>query len=95
MIHNNIIYDILLPSPCVLAIIIPWEEVAGIEVLVVGCKEAGTDRTTRFVPPTSVVMPTVLEADEAIEDKAPKTLALDDDGCVEAEVTADFVTEVF
>ena len=51
--------------PCVLVITIPWEEVVGAETVAAGCKGAGTERTTLFVPPTSVVMTTVFDADGA------------------------------
>ena len=44
---------------------IPWEEVVGAETVGTGCKGAGTERTTLFVPPTSVVMTTVFDADGA------------------------------
>ena len=47
-------------------ITIPWgeEHVVGVEILGAACKGAGTDRTTLLVPPTRVVMTTVLEADD-------------------------------
>ena len=44
---------------------IPWEEVVGAGTVGEGCKGAGTERTTLFVPPTSVVMTTVFDADGA------------------------------
>ena len=37
----------------------------GAETVGTGCKGAGTERTTLFVPPTSVVMTTVFDADGA------------------------------
>lgn len=37
----------------------------GVEIFGPGCKGAGTERTTLFVPPTSVVITTVLDADDA------------------------------
>ena len=51
--------------PGVLVTTIPWEEVEGAETVGAGCKGAGTERTTLFVPPTSVVMTTVFDADGA------------------------------
>jgi len=52
--------------PCVLVITIPWgeEHVVGVEMFGPACKGAGTERTTLLVPPTSVVMTTVLDADD-------------------------------
>ena len=49
----------------------------GLVILGAGCKGAGTERTTLFVPPTSVVMTTVLDA-------------ADDDACVTGLGALDF-----
>lgn len=81
--------------PCVLAITFPWVVVMGSEILRGGCRGAGTERTTRFVPPTSVVITTVLDADDATCVTVLETLVFDGDECVVVVVTAVLVTEAF
>ena len=78
-----------------MAITIPWEEVVGKEMLGTGCKGAGTERTTLFVPPTSVVMTTVLAADDAGGITVLETLVFDGDEGAVVVVTVVLVTEVF
>lgn len=60
-----------------------------------GCKGAGTERTTLFVPPTRVVMTTVLEADEAACVTVLETLGFETDAGAVVVVTAVLVTVVF
>lgn len=80
-------------------ITIPWgeEHVVGEEIFGLACKGAGTDRTTLLVPPTSVVMTTVLDADDTAWVAVLETLAFVAVWDVSATVveTEALLTEVF
>ena len=56
------------------------------ETVGAGCKGAGTESTTLFVPPTSVVMTTVLDADDAACVTVLVTLVFDGDDSVVATI---------